>query len=95
MRYVILILLIAYIIFCAYIYYAYIRTARDIYNINPVFIVGLTGWITIILSILIRYIWGWIKMKLESLKNVEKRCKCMIDEMIELIDKAGEDNETD
>lgn len=33
-------------------------------------------------------------MKLESLKNVEKRCKCMIDEMIELIDKAGKDNET-
>lgn len=95
MRYVILILLIAYIIFCAYIYYAYIRPIRDIHNINPVFIVGLAGWITIILSILIRYIWGWIKMKLESLKNVEKRCKYMIDEMIELIDKAGEDNETD
>lgn len=34
-------------------------------------------------------------MKLESLKNAEKRYKCMIDEMIELIDKVGEDNETD
>lgn len=33
-------------------------------------------------------------MKLESLKNVEKRCKCMIDEKIELIDKAGKDNES-
>lgn len=33
-------------------------------------------------------------MKLESLKNVKKRCKYMIDEMIELIDKAGKDNES-
>lgn len=87
---IMVIMILAYLIFCAFIWYFRNRNNQDLG-----FIVWVVGWIVIILSILIRYIWGWIKMKLESLKNVEKRCKCMIDEMIELIDKAGKDNETD
>ena len=71
---IMVIMILAYLIFCAFIWYFRNRNNQD-----PGFIVWVVGWIVaIVAAILVKCTWGGLNQ----------------DEMIELIDKVGEDNES-
>ena len=75
---IMVIMILAYLIFCAFIWYFRNRNNQD-----PGFIVWVVGWVVaIVAAILVKCTWGGLNQHDSTW------------EMIELIDKVGEDNES-